>query len=64
MNTRAILAARVTGKGRQGLADFCGIMSMNPPLAKDNFTNAQRRVACAAQEAAKANMKAVARHLC
>jgi hypothetical protein len=38
VNTRSVLAARVIGRGRGGLAAFTGFMGMLPPITSNHFT--------------------------
>ena len=63
VNTRAVLAARMAGYGRSGLADFAGVMGMVPPVTSHPFTHCNAKLLFATRDAAEADMRKAAREL-
>lgn len=63
MNSRSVLASRSIGKGRAGLATFCGMMGMPPPISGSNYSihNKKLKVACDAER--EVSQSAAASHL-
>ena len=60
LNTRSVLAARMAGLGRAGLANFSGMMGMLPPLAPSHYMTCNRALLTAVQESCEENMSQAA----
>ena len=63
VNTRSLVAARMMGKGRNGLATFAGIMGMPSPLTRPHILLHNEVIQRASSSESQANMLAAAAHL-
>ena len=63
VNTRSLVAARMMGKGRNGLATFAGIMGMPSPLTRPHISLHNEVIQRASSSESQANMLAAAAHL-
>lgn len=63
VNSRSVLAMRLTGQGRAGLATFAGVMGMPPPVSASNFSVHNKKLRDATEKIKDANQSAAAKHL-
>ena len=57
INTRAVYAMRHCGVGLSGLAKFCGLLNMPPPITQHSYDNINKNLEVAAENIAKESMK-------
>ena len=60
VNGRSVLAMRTIGKGRTGLATFCGMMGMPPPISANHFSTHNQKLKVACNQEREANMSVAA----
>ena len=60
MNGRSVLAMRSIGRGRAGLATFCGMMGMPPPISDSNYSTHNKKLKLACDKERSANQSAAA----
>ena len=60
VNRRSVLALRVMGKGRSGLATFAGVMGMLPPLTQTHHSYHYDHIKRATEAEKQSNMSAAA----
>ena len=60
VNGRSVLAMRTIGRGRTGLATFCGMMGMPPPISANHFSTHNQKLKVACNQEREVNMSAAA----
>lgn len=63
VNGRSVLAMRAIGRGRTGLATFCGMMSMPPPVSPRHYSSYNLKLKEASDVEREKSMSAAAAHL-
>lgn len=63
LNRRSVYATRIMGRVHAGLARFCAIMNVPPPVSDSNFSLHPRSLHIAAREEACASMECAGRYV-